>query len=304
MKGQEISNLAIDIKKVLSDYVSGGISRTDAMSSYKSLNSRYSDLKNQLVPLDQRNALGGLCYYHNIENFCIYSGIYECDGSIINHAAWYGDKNSESVFRTLISDRIDTLSEKKYLRIEPEDSGLRTALHIYPFKKCPTSIYLAVSLSSSPYFSEKKFAYFGNFLNSLFPDDAKCAHGISDIFRSIEGYINNNIDTYDLYSQIYCFHDIDNIFSHAGSQTLFDVSTVIEKQISDTWGEHLNRFTISLKDYAILIAKEKGSQINEGNRKIDFYFKSIPLPYSSKFIKLEGSGAFYAFTEALFSLSE
>ncbi|HNX59475.1 MAG TPA: hypothetical protein PKK43_10280, partial [Spirochaetota bacterium] len=236
MKEQEISGLAMDIRQVLSDYVNGTASHEKAFRAYNALESRYNDLKKELVPLDQRNALGGLCYYHNIENFCIFSGIYECDGSIVNFAAGYGDAGSQTAIADRIGKTIDEISEKRYLNIPPDRNGLKTALHLYPFKKCPTSTYILAALSSSPHFSEKKFAYFGNFLNTLFPDDAKCAHGINDIFRSIENHINRNIDKYDLYAQIYSFHDIDRIFSHAGSQTLFDVSASIESQIDEVWG--------------------------------------------------------------------
>ncbi|HEY1405644.1 MAG TPA: hypothetical protein VF857_03455 [Spirochaetota bacterium] len=303
MKELEISTLAVDIRNLLSEVVSGQLPPNNAGSKISDLEGRYKALEKELVPLDQRNALGGLCYYHNIENFSIFTGIYEFDGHTPNHAASHGNRKLDPFIRELLNKNFGQIAEKKYLKIEPGEGSLITTLHLYPFKQSQTSLYVVTTLSSSPYFDQKKFIYFGNFLNTLFPDDAKCIHGITDIFRSIENYIGHNVDQFDLYAQLYCFHDIDTIFSHAGTQTLFDVSAAIEKQISDHWGEHLHRFTISLKEYVILIAKEKGSPVHEGNRKMDFYYKSIPLPHSSRFIRLEGLGAYYQLTENLFELS-
>jgi hypothetical protein len=301
---EDIALFANDIRDFLERYVNGGIKDNEAKELFKTFEERYRELKLEPVSLDHQNALGGLCYYHSVENFSLLTGIFEICAGKVNSVAYHGDDIINKHILKEIENHLDVLEEKDYLRIEPGNGELKTALHLYPFKECQSALFITASLSSSPYFNMKRFIYFGNFLNTLYPDDKKTVHGVIDIFRAIERYINNNVDRFDLYTQIYCFQDIDKIFNHAGTQTLFDVSTSIEKQIAEAWGEHLPRFTISLKEYTVIIAKERGIPVSETSRKIDFNYNGIPLPHTYGLIKIEGPGAFFQFTEKLFSLSE
>jgi hypothetical protein len=303
MKQPEIESLALSIKDLLTSYVNGEVSESDAEERSRLLKSQYNDLQSKLPQQEQRNSLCGFCYYHNIENYSIYTGIFEIGVESAVCAASQGATGIDKAVGDQLLENGESFEVRQYQLIEPVSGKLKTPLHIFPFKKNSSSVFVVVALSSSSYFMKSRFLYFGDFLDSLFPDDSRTSHGVLDIFHAIEHYINHHIDRFDLYAQIYFFHDLDFIFSHAGTQTLFDVSASIEKQISDVWGEHLPRFTVSLKEYAVLLAKDKGSPVHEDNRKIDFQFKGIPLPCSPRFIQMEGAGAFYQFTDSLFSLS-
>ncbi|MGL4368613.1 MAG: hypothetical protein ACRCUT_02925, partial [Spirochaetota bacterium] len=96
----------------------------------------------------------------------------------------------------------------------------------------------------------------------------------------------------------------DRIFSHTGIDTLFEVSRTIEKTIEKEWGPHNPRYTLSLKEYAVIIIQKKGEQPPAPLKKPYFSFRNIPLPSTSAFIPLNGSDAFYRFTDALFSLAD
>jgi hypothetical protein len=305
MKKNEIFTLTHEIKELLALITQGDVSYGSAKISGEKLISRYDSLKNELTSQDEKNTLEGLCYHHNVENFSIFTAIYQSGDKGLDCIAFYGNSDIAKKVDQILNERKDSVDEGQYITITPDNEQLlKNTLHINPFRFEKDSSFIAAALSSSPYFVESRFIHFGSFLDTIFPKKREMPGGVIDTFNSIRKFIESNIDNYTIDVQLYYFNDLNEIFSHAGSQTLFDVSAQIDHQISESWGDHLPRYTISLREYAIIIAREKGAHNESASRKDDFFYKGIPLPYISKNVRLEGTKPFNIFTDALFSLSQ
>ena len=304
MNKNEIFTLSHEIKELLTLIAQGDFSYDSAKISGDKLRSRYDSLKSELASQDKKNTMEGLCYHHNVENFSIFTAIYQLTEKDLECIAFYGNADISQKIGQILNERKDILNEGQYITISPDDEHLlKNNLHINPFRFEEDSSLIAVALSSSPYFIESRFIHFGSFLDTIFPKKREMPGGVIDTFNSIRKFIEANIDHYTIDVQLYYFNDLNEIFSHAGSQTLFDVSTQIDRQISESWGDHLPRYTISLSEYAVIMVRKMGSYSDPVPRKDDFFFKGIPLPYISKTIRLEGAKPFNMFTDALFSLS-
>lgn len=294
--------LVKEIHGTLDELSTGIISPSDAEKNLKDLERRYSILEKECSAGDGRNTLEGLCCNHNSGNCAIYTGILEISSSRQSVLSSFGPMPlSEKIIR-ICASRAASLEDKMYITVKPGDEPeLKNDLHIYPFRKTGHTFYTVVSLSSSSLFNSNAFIHFGNFIDMLFPTGKDHPCGVMDTFHSMRHYIDQNVDRYSLHAQVYHFPDLDRIFSHAGIHTLFDVSDQIEKQMTEMWGGSIPRFTISLKEYALIVPREKGQPISYLTG--DFSYKGIPLPFLSKNIDLDQEGAFYSLVDALFSLS-
>jgi hypothetical protein len=172
------------------------------------------------------------------------------------------------------------------------------------FQASDKNLAIIASLSSSPYFNKKSFIYYGNFLETLFPDKRTNPYGTSNVFHAIEKQMETVSSTHDLYAYLVYFPDLDRIFSHTGIHTLFDVCATIQAALTEAWGEQHQTYTLSLKEYGVLISVPKGDTHAVEEKHIDFAYKKIPLPHKAAFVRLDKGDAFYTLTETLFSLSE
>ena len=123
------------------------------------------------------------------------------------------------------------------------------------------------------------------------------------MFRSIEKQVESAVSGQDLYAYLVHFPDLDMIFSHTGIHTLFDVSRTIEQTLAEQWGEQHLRYTLSFKEYVVLISRPSGDATPMKEKRIDFSYKKIPLPFSASLVRLDGDDAFYKLTDTLFALS-
>jgi hypothetical protein len=299
----ETGQLALEIRQVLNDLVTGRSSEDSAREKYASLLQSYKDLSLKAGPA-KGDSFSGLCYAHNTENFSLHTGIFRLHGKGAECLASFGLDGADETILFIVESIRNSVSVKKYLEFSPSDgTGLKQILHVYVFECSGDDFGIIASLSSSPYFNKMSFIYYGNFLETLFPSKRIKPYGTSDLFHAIDRQIEMMSPDIDLYAYIVYFPDLDMIFSHTGIQMLFDVSHSLEIILSQSWGAHHPRYTLSLKEYAVLISCKKNSDIPVQNKRIDFSFKGIPLPHHSAVIKLEGSDAFYQFTKALFALS-
>jgi len=300
----DIQQLALDIRNTLSHISEGKLNGHAALEKTLLLEKRFGRLRDSLKPDNGQNSLEGLCYNHNTENCSLLTGIFEINSEKSHCIAQFGGKELSDRIMPILTQYANICQEKSYSAIDPETEPLlKNTLHIYPFRKSGKSMIAVVSLSSSQLFDKGMFIHFGNFLDMLFPTGKDHPCGVIDTFHSIRSFIKRNHDAFDLHAQIYLFHDLDTIFSHAGTHTLFDVSASIEKQMSEIWGDQIPRFTISLKEYVIIVPEDKGHGKND-LLKSDFYYKGIPLPHISKSVTLDSEVAFYTFIDTLFSMSQ
>jgi hypothetical protein len=291
------------IHSALDDISTGNLSVSEAEKNLQVLEKRFSDLSKEITSGDGQNTLEGLCCNHNSGNCAIYTGILEVSSSRQSVLSSFGPQAlSEKIIR-LCAKKMQSFEDKMYVTVKPDDEpDLKNDLHIYPFRKTGHNFYVVASLSSSSLFNQDAFIHFGNFIDMLFPTGKDHPCGVMDTFHSMRRYIDQNMEHYSLHAQVYHFPDLDRIFSHAGIHTLFDVSDQIEKQMTEMWGGSIPRFTISLKEYALIIPREKGQPISHLTG--DFSYKGIPLPFLSKNVDLDQEGAFYNLVDALFSLSQ
>jgi hypothetical protein len=291
------------IHETLDDVSTGILSAEAAEKSLEDLESRYKELAAAVSGGDGRNTLEGMCCNHNSGNCAIFTGIIEIGAKKSTILSSYGPAAlAEKVLR-ICTSRIPSIENRMYQSVKPDDEPeLKNDLHIYPFRKTGHDHYAVAALSSSALFSRDAFIHFGNLIDSLFPVGKDHPCGVIDTFHSMRDYIDRNIERYSLHAQVYHFPDLDRIFSHAGIHTLFDVSDQIEKQMTELWGSNIPRFTISLKEYALIVPREKG--LPAGYLSGEFSYKGIPLPFHSENIDLDHENAFYTLVDALFSLSQ
>jgi hypothetical protein len=300
---QETAELAEKIRTALQNIISGGCSDEEARALYRSLSGRYKDLYQKMQP-SRGDSLPGLCYCHNTENFSLHTGIFLTHDNGVSRIASYGIESADQVILDVIQSLKESLRPKFYRVIRPiEGTGLKQNLHVYVFQSSEKSLAVIVALSSSPHFNKKSFIYYGNFLETLFPDRRQNPYGTSNVFHAIEKQMETVSTTHDLYAYLVYFQDLDRIFSHTGIHSLFDVSASIQKNLTDAWGEQHQPYALSLKEYAVLISAPKGDAVPVEERRIDFSFNKIPLPHHAAFLRLDKGDAFYTLTEALFSLS-
>lgn len=300
---QDTGELAQKIRTALQRIVKGECSEEEARSLNRELSDEYRVLQHRLRP-DKGDSLPGLCYCHNIENFSLHTGIFLLHAQGVARIASYGIESADQIILDVLRSIRGSFRSKFYRRIRPiEGTCLKQDLHIYVFQSSDKNLAVIAALSSSPYFNKKSFIYYGNFLETLFPDRRTNPYGTSNVFHAIEKQMETVSTTHDLYAYLVCFPDLDRIFSHTGIHTLFDVSNTIKKTLSDEWGEQHQTYTLSIKEYAVLISVPKGSGHAVEEKRIDFAFKRIPLPHNSAFVRLDQGDAFYTLTETLFSLS-
>ena len=156
----------------LKDIVNGTYPDGEARAKYRELEKSYKDLSTRKAP-SRGDSLPGLCYCHNIENFSLYTGIFLVKDNIVSRIASYGIDDIDGVVSGLLQSQCETLFAKQYKEIAPSrQTNLKQALHLYVFESSEKSLGVIISLSSSPYFHKKRFIYFGNFLETLFPGNA------------------------------------------------------------------------------------------------------------------------------------
>jgi hypothetical protein len=300
----DIQQLALDIRNTLSHISEGKLKGETALEKTSAIEKQFNQLLNSLKPDNGQNSLEGLCYNHNAENCSLLTGIYEMNSEKSSCISQFGGKDLSDKIIPILTRHARNCQEKSYSAIDSEtEPVLKNTLHLYPFRKSGKSLITVASLSSSQLFDKGMFIHFGNFLDMLFPTGKDHPCGVIDTFHSIKAYIERNLSSFDLHAQIYLFPDLDKIFSHAGTHTLFDVSASIEKQMSDIWGDQIPRFTISLKEYVVIVPDDKGHGRND-LLKSDFIYKGIPLPHIAKSIALDREDAFYTFIDTLFSMSQ
>ena len=300
---QDTGELAQKIRTALQRIVKGECSEEEARELNRGLSEEYRALQQRLRP-DRGDSLPGLCYCHNIENFTLHTGIFLLHAQGVSRIASYGIPSADQIILDVLRSIRDSFRSKFYRKIRPiEGTCLKQDLHVYVFQSSDRSLAVIAALSSSPYFNKKSFIYYGNFLETLFPDRRTNPYGTSNVFHAIEKQMETVSTTHDLYAYLVYFPDLDRIFSHTGIHTLFDVSNTIKKTLEEEWGEQHQTYTLSLKEYAVLISAPKGDEHAVTEKRIDFAFKKIPLPYNAAFVRLDKGDAFYTLTETLFGLS-
>ncbi|MGL4368769.1 MAG: hypothetical protein ACRCUT_03740, partial [Spirochaetota bacterium] len=209
---KEQQKISLDIKRTLQESVGDILTDDEIHERYRSLKKRYTSLRNSTAA-SPADSLAGLCYYHNIENFSIFTGIFSLLDGQITEISSFGAAGMDNRIITAMENHTASIREKQFITITPEDEpSLKNDLHLYAFERHGKTLCISAASSSSPFFKKKTLIYFGNFLETLFPSQRKKPFGTTDIFHSIELFIDHNARTFDLYAQLFYFPGLDRIF--------------------------------------------------------------------------------------------
>ena len=127
-----INSLIIDISDCLNEFSEGNIQYKEAIMKYKNLLNDYQKIVNKNIK-HANKGIEGLCYYNNIENYSILSGIYKIENNDIYDLVHYGNIDMNSKIMNSIMGNIKHLKENSMLKIPPnKQNNLSHNIYVYP----------------------------------------------------------------------------------------------------------------------------------------------------------------------------
>jgi hypothetical protein len=290
---KDINNLIISVSNTLKEFADGNFSHKEAVSGYKKLMARYNKIANKQKKTNSQNQIEGLCYYNNINNYSLLSGIYEIENNDIYYLAYFGDTNLN--FRTMksILSNSALIIENTTLEIPPLDNEqLLHKIFLYPVITGKSKKTVFACVSSSNFFSEDKFLFLAKLLKNIFSVQFdESIHFNNNYFyaisNEIEEYLKNNIDEeHAVQVTLYVFNMLERIFNHTGIHSLLEISDSISNIIKDNYRHNSKCFTLSIRDYIALEKISKNENFKANKQKLEFKYKSINIPYHSLKLKL------------------
>ncbi len=291
---KDINNLIISVGNTLKEFADGNLSNKEAASGYNKLLARYNNISDRQKKISGVNQAEGLCYYNNINNFSLLTGIYEIENDDIYYLAYYGDTNLN--FRTMkaILNNRGLIIDNTMLEIPPLDNDqLLHKIFLYPVISGKTKKTVFASVSSSNFFSEDKFLFLAKLIKNIFSVQFDRSmrfnnnyfYALSD---EIEDYLRNNIDgEHSVQVTLYVFNMLEKIFSHTGIHTLLEISDGIFNTIKDNYRHNSKCFTLSIRDYIAVEKISKNDNFKINKQKLEFKYKNINIPYHSLKLKLD-----------------
>jgi hypothetical protein len=299
-----IQNLITETADNLKEFASGNLDFSGAAAAYRKLNSRYKEIiSGKTITGNELNGIEGICYYHNVENFSIFTGIYKMSRNDFYSLAQFSAQNSASngtSYDTLYDDEslndkiinsnlitLDNIIDNEILKMPSnEEKKILHNIYIYPLITAKQEKIFLLSLSSSSYFSEDKFLFCGRLLKNIFnpimnDNDIFNKNYFLNITDQVESFIKNN-SNYTLNAFIFVFNSIDRIFGHTGTHSLFEISDEISNTLKKNYKQNAVFFALSLKDYLVLERKKKDD--NQGKSKPvkpEFTYRGLNLPYQT-----------------------
>jgi hypothetical protein len=290
---KDINNLIISVSNTLKEFAEGNLSHKDAIDGYKKLLKKYKKIANKQKKNGNVNQIEGLCYYNNIKNFSLLSGIYNIENNDIYYLAYYGD--SDLNFRTMkeIKNNTELIIDNTVLEIPPlNDEQFLHNIFLYPIFSNKTKKIVFTSVSSSKFFSEDKFLFLAKLIKNIFSilmDESVQFQNkyFESISSEVEDYLKNNIDeAHSVQVTVFVFNMLEKIFNHTGTHSLLEVSDRIFNTIKDNYRHNSKCFTLSIRDYIALEKINKNDNFKTNKQKPEFLYKSINIPYHSLKLKI------------------
>ncbi|MBN2401664.1 MAG: hypothetical protein JXN64_04635 [Spirochaetes bacterium] len=285
---KDITNLIISVSNTMKEFADGSLSHNDAFNGYKKLLKKYNKIANKQKKTGNVNQIEGLCYYGNINNYSLLSGIYNIENDDIYYLAYYGDSDLNSRTMKVIANNTENISDNILLQIPPAGDG--TFLHnifLYPVFAEKSKKIIFASVSSSKFFSEDKFIFLAKLIKNIFSimlnntreNKNNYFESISD---EVENYLKNNIDDgHSVQATLYVFNMLEKIFNHTGIGSLIEVSDGIFNTIKDNYRHNSKCITLSIRDYIALEKINNNDSLKPGKKKLEFIYKNINIPYHS-----------------------
>jgi hypothetical protein len=290
---KDIENLIISVGNSLKEFADGNLSNKEAVSGYKKILARYNKIANKQKKISKVNQIEGLCYYNNIHNYSLLSGIYEIENNDIYYLAYYGDSSLN--FRTMkaILNNSALIIENTTLEIPPLDNEqFLHKIFLYPVISDKSKKTVFATVSSSNFFSEDKFLFLAKLIKNIFSVQFDKSTQFNNnyfytVSNEIEDYLKNNIDDeHSVQVTIYVFNMLEKIFNHTGIHSLLKISDSIFNTIKDNYRHNSRCYTLSIRDYIALEKISKNENFKVNKQKLEFLYKSINIPYHSLKLKL------------------
>jgi len=303
-KDRDIHNLIMSIQKSMTEFAEGSLQLKNAEDEYKKLSDIYKKIETDSVKHEGQNILKGLCYYNNIENFSILSGVYFLDSRDITPFTYHGDNNLNSKTMYKILKNKKEIKNNQVIMIQPDESLLHP-VYIYPVSIDKNELIVLATVSSSGYFSKEKFYFSGKLLSVMFSVRRDDFHFIKlnyfdEVSKEIEKIIKENIDDdHYIEATLFIFKSVEMIFSHLGIKTLIDVSDSITDILKNSYQENSRCFSLSIRDYIVIFKKRKGEKTKQKKKRIDFICKDINLPYKTLEIEIDTVDSIHNFWEKI-----
>ncbi len=290
---KDINNLILSVGNTLKEFADGNLSHEDAIDGYKKLLNKYNKIENKHKKNSNVNQIEGLCYYNNIKNYSLLSGIYNIENNDIYYLSYYGDSSLNSRTMKAILNNVELIIDNTTLEIPPvNDEQFLHNIFLYPIFSDKSKKTVFASVSSSKFFSEDKFLFLAKLIKNIFSiqfDESIQFHNnyFESVSNEAEEYLKNNID--DIHSvqvTLFVFNMLEKIFNHQGIHSLLEVSDSIFNTIKDNYRHNSKCFTLSIRDYIALEKINKNDNFIVKKPKLEFLYKSINIPYHSVKLKI------------------
>jgi len=304
----EIKNLIFSITKLLQNYSNGTLLFDEAKNEYQKLLDTYQKINKYEKSDKPSSLLNGFCYYHNINNFSIFSGIFRIHSNNITSIVSYGDNKLKQKISNSIQNNLNLIKTDKISKISSDvNSELTHTIYIFPIEFYKNNITIFISLSSSSFFSYDKFSYQGKIMKELFYFLSKDFHPPNLNFfdktvNETKKYLLQNIDDeYYIKVNLYVFKKMSKIFSNMGIDSLIEACNKIIETLKINFRDSIF-FTISPEEYLVLIRLKRNEGKDDKAKKIDFIYKDITIPYTTAMFNFEDKESIYILLEKIFSL--
>lgn len=301
---KEIHNLIFSIQKAITEFSEGDISLNEGEEEYE----RLLDIYNKIEDIKKNNKgpdiISGLCYYNNIENYSLLSGVYYSDSRETIPVSYYGDNNLNSKTVSAINKHKNEIRKNQIIMVPPGENMLHP-IYIYPLIMENSDLIVFATISSSNYFAKEKYYFSARLLKALFSVTRDAFHHLrwnyfDEVSKEIEKILKDNIDDeHYIEATLYVFNLVETIFSHLGIKTMVHISETFSGIMKKTYRENSRFFTLSLRDYLVLVKKRKGDEEPSKKKKIDFIYNKLHIPYKTLEIKVESVDSIHNFWEKI-----
>lgn len=304
---EEIDQIVLTIKNSMEEFSNGSVPLSVARERYKNLLSAINSREINIQKTKNPNPLFGICYHHNIENFSIYSGIFRATDRGLERVIYSGDNGINSNLLLLGRNIALKIKEGSVIKFNPDkNTGFSQTIYIYHLNTTNNRALIFIAVTSSSFFSEKKFTDTAEALKTIYADIEEEFYPLIDKhFTKIQNKINNRIkDTLTSNQKIkveyYMFNMIEKIFSHMGLSSLLEISGEIVQTLKKNSSPVSVIFAVSLKEYIVLNFLKKGEQPKQEKNRMDFIYKGINIPSNSIRLQITSQQEVYQFWEDIF----
>lgn len=299
------SNLILAIRDTIKDFTNGSLPFHDAKNEYQRLLEIYNKLERDKKRSEGASLINGLCYYHNIENFSLLSGVYYITSDDITSIKYYGDSKLDSKVIKALRSNIANINGN-LLMVHSDENILLHNIYIYPMIIDKKGKTIFVAVSSSTYFSKEKFYFGGEFLKNLLSmrvEESKilALNYFEELSKEIDKYLKENIDDeYYIKAFLLVFNMVERIFNHMGIDSLIEASNKIIYILNNNFKENSRCFSLSIRDYIVLSKLKRNDDGDNIQNKLQFIYRDINMPYNSLEIKIETRDSIYNFWDKIF----